>query len=101
MDEVTRDCSLPFSPRRLYLKTHSYSRILEGRELAARRSASMRTPESPRVHSRAEAAVRRLPDANGGGEFFPDCVSPMRASRRGRTSIVDLHRGRHTFLRGR
>jgi hypothetical protein len=100
MDEVTRDCCLPFSPRRLYLKTPPTLAKLEGRELAVRRSASMRTPEGPRVQSRPAAAVRRLPDINGGKRIFSDCASPNEASRRGRTNIVDLLRSEANLLEG-
>jgi hypothetical protein len=59
----------------------------------------MRTPEDHRVQSRAAAAVRRLPDINGGREHFSDCSSANEASRRNRTNMKTCLEARQTFLR--
>ena len=78
MDEVTRDGSLPFPPRRLYLKTPPTLAKLEGRELAVRRFASMRTPEALACSRVPRRPFEKLRTSTTAREFFPPALAPMK-----------------------
>jgi hypothetical protein len=100
MDEVTRECSLPFPPRRLYLKTSSYSRKTRRARVSR---ATIRVNASTGGPSRTVAPRGGRSKASGHQrrqENFFRLRQPQKASRQGRTSIVDLLRSEANLLEG-